>query len=95
MLHAAVRHLGALTGATFSFNEAMIEEYAEKQKKIVQNVLRNLQKNAPLIYITCSVFTKENEENVKYFLKRWSYAETSTYIKGYGMGAGTYLYQGW
>ncbi len=73
-----------------SFNEKMIEAYAEKQKKIVQNVLKNLQKNAPLIYITCSVFTKENEENIKYFSEALGlYAEASAYIKGYGMGAGT------
>ena len=50
----------------YYFNEKKIEEYAELQKKIVSNVIHNLQPGGALIYITCSVFVKENEEVVTY-----------------------------
>jgi 16S rRNA (cytosine967-C5)-methyltransferase len=70
------------------FDEKMIPEYSEKQKKIVKNALKNLKKNSPLIYITCSVFNKENEENVKYFSEELGLRpETPAYIKGYNKGA--------
>jgi 16S rRNA (cytosine967-C5)-methyltransferase len=73
-----------------SFDEKMIDTYSEKQRKIVQNVLKNSKKNSPLIYITCSVFAKENEDNVKYFSETLGlHVETSAYIKGYPEGAGT------
>jgi 16S rRNA (cytosine967-C5)-methyltransferase len=73
-----------------SFDEKLIDGYSEKQKKIVQNVLKNLKRNSPLIYITCSVFSKENEENVKYFSEKLGLqVETAAYIKGYSEGADT------
>ena len=71
-----------------SFDEKLIEAYSEKQKKIVGNALKNLGRNSPLIYITCSVFSKENEENIKYFTENFDLTlETSAYIKGYEHGA--------
>jgi 16S rRNA (cytosine967-C5)-methyltransferase len=44
------------------FNTASIATYAEKQKKIAANASTLLNKNGFFIYITCSVFKKENEE---------------------------------
>lgn len=73
-----------------SFDEKSIDSYSEKQRKIVQNVMKNLKKSSPIIYITCSVFAKENEENIKYFSETFDLqAETTTYTKGYSEGAGT------
>jgi 16S rRNA (cytosine967-C5)-methyltransferase len=43
------------------FNCKSIEEYAEKQKLIVENSIYFLKKGCLAYYITCSVFTQENE----------------------------------
>ena len=70
------------------FDEKLIAQYSEKQKNIVKNILRNLPGNSPLIYITCSVFAAENEENLKYFSDNFGLkTESSSYIKGYEKGA--------
>lgn len=50
------------------FDAATIEEYAIRQKQIVSNVIAYLQNDGLLVYITCSVFKKENEE-VAQFIK--------------------------
>ncbi|MDQ6724044.1 MAG: Fmu (Sun) domain-containing protein [Thermoproteota archaeon] len=44
------------------FNPEKIIEYSSKQKKIVANAIPYLQEDGLFIYITCSVFKKENEE---------------------------------
>jgi len=50
-----------------TFTEMTPENYARIQRKIVANALKNLAANGRLYYLTCSVFGKENEENVKHF----------------------------
>jgi 16S rRNA (cytosine967-C5)-methyltransferase len=52
----------------FFFKTEQIDEYAERQRKIVSNVIPHLQKDGLFIYITCSVFKKENED-VANFIK--------------------------
>ena len=52
----------------YFFNERRIEEYSALQKKIVSNAISQLQPGGTFIYITCSVFKKENEE-VAMFIK--------------------------
>ena len=52
----------------YFFDERKIETYAALQKKIVSNVIPQLQPSGIFIYITCSVFKKENEE-VAEFIK--------------------------
>jgi 16S rRNA (cytosine967-C5)-methyltransferase len=47
------------------FNEDSIDRYAERQKKIVSNIIPHLATGGLLFYITCSVFKKENEELVE------------------------------
>jgi 16S rRNA (cytosine967-C5)-methyltransferase len=49
----------------YFFNEK-IEQYAVLQKKIVSNIIPRLEKEGCLLYITCSVFKKENEEVVEF-----------------------------
>jgi 16S rRNA (cytosine967-C5)-methyltransferase len=48
------------------FAATKIDEYAALQKKIVRNVAPYIKKNGLLLYITCSVFKKENEEVVSF-----------------------------
>lgn len=48
------------------FDAATINAFTEKQKKIVTNAYKYLQNKGYLLYITCSVFKKENEQMVLY-----------------------------
>lgn len=50
------------------FNPKKIDEYSKLQKRIARNVASQLQPGGMFIYITCSVFKKENEE-VANFIK--------------------------
>lgn len=47
-----------------------IEFYAELQKTIVSNAIKNLKTGGKLYYATCSVFAAENELNVQFFEKK-------------------------
>lgn len=53
----------------FFFNSERIDEYADLQKKILSNIVMPLADEGYLIYITCSVFKKENEEAVSFITK--------------------------
>jgi len=48
------------------FDKKEIESYSALQKRIVDNIIPQLQPGGHLLYITCSVFKKENEEVVEY-----------------------------
>jgi len=50
------------------FDERKIESYAALQKKITSSVVPQLRPGGFFLYITCSVFRKENEE-VAEFIK--------------------------
>ncbi len=52
------------------FKLAEIEFYAELQKTIVGNAVKNLKTGGKLCYATCSVFAAENEMNVQFFEKK-------------------------
>ncbi|MEP7239071.1 MAG: Fmu (Sun) domain-containing protein, partial [Ferruginibacter sp.] len=54
------------------FNEASTEEYNQLQKKIVTHVMPHLQTGGLFIYITCSVFKKENEEIVEFITENFN-----------------------
>ena len=67
-----------------------IEKYASLQRSIVANTLSYLKENSYLLYVTCSVFKKENEENVDFFQSKLGLELLeSRYLKGYDMGADT------
>jgi 16S rRNA (cytosine967-C5)-methyltransferase len=55
----------------YFFNDKKMNEYASLQKKIVSNVIPHLKPGGFLLYITCSVFRKENEEMVEYISKNF------------------------
>ena len=53
------------------FKQKMIDVYVDKQQQIVSNVIPYLQTGGLFIYITCSVFKKENEEMVTYIKEKF------------------------
>ena len=60
-------------------------------KKIIENiVISHLRTGGILLYITCSVFKKENEENVAYILQNFQLNLLQMeYLKGYEIQADT------
>jgi len=50
----------------YFFQERKIEEYSTLQKRIVSNAISQLQPGGSFVYITCSVYKKENEEVAMY-----------------------------
>jgi 16S rRNA (cytosine967-C5)-methyltransferase len=72
------------------FNRNEIEKYSFLQKKIVENAIPHLKNNGHLLYITCSVFTKENEDNVTFIQDKFQLKLLDMqYLKGYEMRADT------
>lgn len=52
------------------FDDQTITTFAEKQFSIIQHVTQNLAIGGYLVYLTCSVFAAENENNVKNILRQ-------------------------
>ena len=72
----------------YYFSKDKISEYASLQKKIVANVISNIEENGYLLYITCSIFKKENEEIVAMIEKEYGLQLVkSELLKGYSMKA--------
>ena len=53
----------------FESNE--IERYSSLQKKIISNIIPKVNSNGILLYITCSVFKKENEEMANFISQKF------------------------
>ncbi len=53
------------------FDTGKIDVYAAMQKNIVTNVIPHLRPGGNLLYITCSVFKKENEEVVEFIKEKF------------------------
>jgi 16S rRNA (cytosine967-C5)-methyltransferase len=51
------------------FDPQTIEQFADRQLSIIQNVLPSLAVGGYLVYLTCSVFAAENENNIKQVLQ--------------------------
>ncbi len=70
--------------ALYFFDEKEIGRYSNLQKKIVSNIIPALKKNGRLVYITCSVFKKENEEMVDFIRQEFHLrVEKTELLKGY------------
>ncbi len=66
------------------FKEHSIQFFQELQRKIVANVIPYLKEDKLLVYITCSVFKEENEEQVKWIAEQFNLKiEQQQLIKGY------------
>ncbi|MEO5500514.1 MAG: Fmu (Sun) domain-containing protein, partial [Ginsengibacter sp.] len=72
------------------FHDSEIDRYATLQKNILRNTVDSLKPGGCLVYVTCSVFEKENEANI-HFVKEQLGLELleSHYFKGYEMKADT------
>lgn len=72
------------------FQRNQIQKYAALQNKIVFNATKKLKPAGYLLYITCSVFAKENEENVKWISSKTGLQLVEfEYLKGYEKQADT------
>lgn len=74
----------------YYFDAKKIDEYAALQRKIVSNIIDHIEPGGYLLYITCSVFKKENEDLVN-FIKEKFHLQTVKIelIKGYDKKADT------
>ena len=72
------------------FKPEKIAEYSTKQKQIVTNVIPHLQQNGVFVYITCSVFKKENEEVADFIKEKFNLQLIKKdLLKGYDKKADT------
>ena len=53
------------------FKTKKINQYSKLQKTIASNTIPYVKKGGYFVYITCSVFTKENEEVVAYITEKF------------------------
>jgi 16S rRNA (cytosine967-C5)-methyltransferase len=74
--------------AVYFFDIKEVERYQSMQKKIISNIVPHLKKGALLVYITCSVFKKENEEMADFIRQNFNLrAERTELLKGYDQKA--------
>jgi len=74
----------------YFFDKKKIEYYSSLQKKIVSNVIPHLKEDSFFIYITCSVFKKENEGVVDFIRSNLSLElMKAEWLKGYDKKADT------
>lgn len=74
----------------YFFKPGEITRYSDLQKKITSNVIPFIKKDGHLLYITCSVFKKENEEVVGFIQKQFGLTLVKMeLLKGYGKKADT------
>jgi 16S rRNA (cytosine967-C5)-methyltransferase len=71
----------------YHFSEEKIEEYASLQKKIVSNVIPHIKPGGYLLYITCSVFAKENEAREAEILAQGMELVRMDWLQGYDQKA--------
>ena len=72
------------------FDDKKIEEYTGLQKTIISNVIPKLKIDGYLLYITCSVFKKENEEVIDFIQEKFHLGVVKVeLLKGYDNKADT------
>ncbi len=73
------------------FKEETVQEFSRLQQKIVRNTIPHLAPNGYFLYITCSVFTAENEEVVTFIQKQFPQLQlvSASLITGYEKRADT------
>lgn len=72
----------------YFFESGAIDRFSDLQRRIVSNTISHLNKKGRLVYITCSVFKKENEDMVDYIQQTCRLnLEKSEYFPGYDLRA--------
>ena len=51
------------------FTADILNEHIQQQREIVSSICNKLKPGGQLIYLTCSVFKDENEDNIQWFLQ--------------------------
>jgi len=65
-----------------SFFEEKLKYYTDLQKQIIENVIKHVRPGKPLVYITCSVYSQENEDQVDFIKTKGFELEKMTYFEG-------------
>ncbi len=65
-----------------SFSEERLNHYIGLQRQIIENVVKHVRSDKPLIYITCSVYRQENEDQVAFLETKGFRLEEMTYFEG-------------
>ena len=74
--------------ALFYFDPGTISNYSQRQEKILSNIISRLKPNGDLVYITCSIFSGENEKISSGILESGNMKlEKHDLIGGYDQGA--------
>lgn len=74
----------------YFFDEKKIDKYPALQKQIVSNTIPFVKDGGHFLYITCSVFRRENEDIVDFIKEKFALDMVQTeVIKGYDMKADT------
>lgn len=73
----------------YFFEESKIDVYTDLQQKICANIIHAVKPGGFLLYITCSVFKKENEAQVNRLLQQGFKATYERVLSGYGQKADT------
>lgn len=74
----------------YYFSEKKISEYATLQRKIIDTITNHLKPGGHLLYITCSVFKKENEDQAAYIKQKFHLNEVKMeWLRGYDKKADT------
>jgi 16S rRNA (cytosine967-C5)-methyltransferase len=77
------------------FKENKIEDYANRQRMIVQHALPFLKNKGVLHYITCSAYAAENEGQDSYFEEMGLQKETARYLNALSEGGDLLYYARW
>ena len=76
--------------ALYFFNPATIEKYRDRQREILRHIAPQLAPDATLVYCTCSVFKRENEEMTEWIRSTFGLqAELRRALAGYDQHADT------
>ena len=74
----------------YYFDEKKIDKYSALQKQIVSNTIPFIKDGGHFLYITCSVFRKENEDIAGFIKEKFALDVVQTeVIKGYDIKADT------
>ncbi|MEO5946849.1 MAG: Fmu (Sun) domain-containing protein, partial [Chitinophagaceae bacterium] len=72
----------------YYFEQPKIDEYAKLQKDILKNIVKALKPGSNLLYITCSVFKKENEGAIDFLKENFNFKVIKMeLLKGYELKA--------
>jgi 16S rRNA (cytosine967-C5)-methyltransferase len=74
----------------YFFDETKIEYYTSLQRRIISNVIKQVEPGGYFLYITCSVFSNENEKMAEYIIEQNKFELVSIkMLKGYENKADT------